>query len=239
MLLLLLLLLLFFTFKSQERSVQHSRHETSQQHSRHETITQQQHSRHETITRQQMEGLHYLIATLLKFMKKYNVEYWIIGGTLIGGIRNEPPGVLYWDDDADFGLLQEQEEKVKKMLKDPEFCELITVKEIFFGYQLYHKNVKIYIDLFVYENKSDNVYYPRGKNWQWDYILVDEVFPIEYKKFWDLMLPYPKQAVKLLKRGFGEQVLTHVKKWNHRVASNTSVAITKLDKTPLHLVTLF
>ena len=50
------------------------------------------------------------------FLTENNIQYFISSGTLIGAMRHK--GFVPWDDDFDTGVLREDFEKVKKILKD-------------------------------------------------------------------------------------------------------------------------
>lgn len=59
-----------------------------------------------------------LLAELIRVCDKYNLKYFLIGGSLIGAIRHK--GFIPWDDDIDVGLLREDYNKLLKVA-DKEF----------------------------------------------------------------------------------------------------------------------
>lgn len=186
--------------------------------------------------------LYFLLTTTLHFFKKYDIKYWIMSGTLLGGIRNDPPGMLYWDDDIDLGILEEEVSKLKRLLEDPEFNKMVNFNTFFGGYQFSTKTSKMHIDIFIYNkvlyNKNTELktrYKLQGPHFQHEFIeSKDEIFPTITRKFWNTNVEYPRQSVKLLKRAFGEDVLEYVHKWNHNQNSFTKIPITKQDRIPLH-----
>ena len=46
----------------------------------------------------------------IKIMEDNNIEYWIIGGTLLGSIRDK--GLISWDDDTDIAIMKENINKI-------------------------------------------------------------------------------------------------------------------------------
>ena len=50
-----------------------------------------------------------------RIMNKHNISYFMIGGTMLGAIRHE--GFIPWDDDMDFGVLREDYERAKDVIR--------------------------------------------------------------------------------------------------------------------------
>lgn len=46
--------------------------------------------------------LHEILIAVTKTFEEHNVKYWADSGTLLGALRNHPPGILRWDKDIDF-----------------------------------------------------------------------------------------------------------------------------------------
>lgn len=60
----------------------------------------------------QMESLR----ELDRICKKFDIQYWIAYGTLIGAVRHQ--GFIPWDDDLDVGMLREDYEKLIRIPKE-------------------------------------------------------------------------------------------------------------------------
>ncbi|MBY0011668.1 LicD family protein [Paenibacillus typhae] len=57
-----------------------------------------------------------LIAKLKEVCEKYNLKFFMSGGTLLGAVRHQ--GFIPWDDDADFLMPREDFERLKKIAPD-------------------------------------------------------------------------------------------------------------------------
>ena len=57
-----------------------------------------------------------LICEVDRICKKRNIQYNMVGGTMLGAIRHK--GYIPWDDDADIGFLREEYEKFRQACKE-------------------------------------------------------------------------------------------------------------------------
>lgn len=114
------------------------------------------------LSNEQMEQLHKIELEMLievdRICNKNNIRYTIIGGTLIGAIRNK--GFIPWDDDVDIAMLRSDYEKFRVACKKDldktrfYFQDDRNTKGYRWGYgKLRRKNT-----LFVRENQEHMIY---------------------------------------------------------------------------------
>lgn len=107
------------------------------------------------------------------FCKKNDLKYWLDYGTLLGAIRHK--GYIPWDDDIDIGMLREDYSKAEKLFniqsngkivfKTPQndktyrypFGKLIRTDTVLDEYGNKGIRTGVYIDVFPYDNASNNV----------------------------------------------------------------------------------
>lgn len=112
-----------------------------------------------------------LLSQFIKVCEKYNLTYFLIGGSLLGAVRHR--GIIPWDDDIDVGMPRKDYDKFLKLgfeFKAPYFLQTPYSDEgyaysyakirntettcIVPMFQYQHFNHGIFIDIFPYENWS-------------------------------------------------------------------------------------
>lgn len=110
---------------------------------------------------------------LISICEKYNLRYYLIGGTLIGVLRHH--GFIPWDDDIDVGLPRPDYNKfVKVAAKElPEFMDIKTMtsdpnykcyftrlinnkKKIYWDHGQYKAKIGVWMDVFPLDGLPDN-----------------------------------------------------------------------------------
>lgn len=46
-----------------------------------------------------IDNMYNLFKFMIQFFDRHDITYWAVCGTLIGALRNRPPGPVRWDDD--------------------------------------------------------------------------------------------------------------------------------------------
>jgi phosphorylcholine metabolism protein LicD len=129
--------------------------------------------------------LYEQIALIHTVCDKYNITYWLIGGSLLGQIRHN--SIIPWDDDTDVGIFVEDKNRLKELLLEAGKRVEMTVWDSVHGLKLKClRNENIGTDLFIYHKNKINwngkfidAYVLASdrsrKEWPNDYFLVNEV----------------------------------------------------------------
>ena len=115
----------------------------------------------------------------------YEVDYWAIGGTLLGAIRHG--GLIPWDDDGDIAIMKKDQKKLWGLRKNFKKCGYTIVKD-FVGYKIFYTKRKKrrgfpysfpFVDVFVYKNMPDGkIRFDSSdvrKTWPKDWFLQSEL----------------------------------------------------------------
>lgn len=65
------------------------------------------------ITKKESDSLYKLMKFIHDVCTKHGIEYFIIGGTLLGAVRHQ--GLIPWDDDGDIAIMQKDAKKFAKL----------------------------------------------------------------------------------------------------------------------------
>lgn len=148
-----------------------------------------------------------------KETKKYGIKSFLSFGGLLGSVRTGD--MIPWDDDLDICVVHESEEDrkhieniINNIYKD---SENMYVKKFHFGFRIFYKKLKPFVDIFFiskqkgiynYTSKKMRNSYPR----HWFY--PDEINKLSTCKLGDKYFPCPSNALNSLLRGYGDDCMS-------------------------------
>ena len=186
----------------------------------------------------------YDITTLFE---KYNIEYYIDGGTLLGAVRHK--GLIPWDDDLDVEVLQKNE----SVLKSDNFKRILNKKgydiiQYRLGYKIFKingRNIENYkwkypfLDVFISkieDGRTKLVLSDKDNQWDKCHFLKDELYPLKKYKFGKIEVNGPNNPYEYLTKCYGKDWNSvKYQEWNHknetRIQKVKSV-LTEEDRNP-------
>ncbi len=172
-------------------------------------------------------------------LKKNNVKFWLIGGTLLGKMRHN--SIIPWDNDVDLAILEEDYDKVYKIFKNKIFkgmkrnpvCIGCTERSIF-NYtteslallgnviQISFKGMNGNIDLISYSRKNGRVFPSKllfRMTFPKDNFENKDIFPLQKTLFEGREVRVPNKAKKILNKVYKGWKKTAVIANTHSVKS--------------------
>jgi lipopolysaccharide cholinephosphotransferase len=133
-----------------------------------------------------------ILCELDAICKENDINYFIMGGTIIGSVRHK--GFIPWDDDIDIGMMRKDYDKLKQVLKDSDRLDVLEFYNFNGLYRipkvvLKNSETKLAIDiiLFDYTNFAD-------------YDIPEEATLEEkYDIVWNVQMKYRNKYVRKLK----------------------------------------
>ena len=150
--------------------------------------------------------------------KVFKIDYFLVGGSLIGQCRHNTP--IPWDDDGDICVFDKDINKLRNLSKylNQQPRQNYILIETYPGFVFRRKKSKTFIDIFCL-SKHNNYYkygypYINGKPtfkisriFKKEVYLENDIFPIKRGKFCDYEVSIPNNYVKILNSHYGKDVL--------------------------------
>lgn len=176
----------------------------------------------------EVEAMYEITEFVTEIFTQEKINYWLWRGSLIGALRNQPPGPLLWDNSVDLAILQEEQKKLSRLIKKEKFSSTVEAISTEFGYQMrlqrYKANTAIrksfYLNIFVLTKRNGK----HGKKWYckspkyeaFFYKNLQEIFPLQKCQFWDLMLNCPNDP-ETVNRGYKGGIMKWATIYNHNI----------------------
>ena len=159
--------------------------------------------------------LRNLLKQTVELLEKYNIRYWITGGTLLGAVRHN--GFIPWDDDVDLCVDETNEARLWDAFHFPFRLEYNP----YVGYKVYCDHVPsdllsqtcygIFIDLFMMSPKNEGFYALSRESarnvWPEEFWKKEILFPLRRYSFEGLSLWGPANALRYIKKMYGGNAL--------------------------------
>lgn len=139
-----------------------------------------------------------LLKDIHDFCEEKGIKYFLIGGSLLGAIRNN--GIIPWDDDIDISFLEEDYQKFKEVNDKFVWDDVPTCRRLKYKEKSYP-----FIDVFIMK-RIENKYVYRNelarKFWPKEYLVSDEIYPLKKHKFEDMEVYIPDKSKNFLDRSY-------------------------------------
>ncbi len=177
-----------------------------------------------TITKKQSDSLYRLMKFIHDVCVEHNIQYWIIGGTLLGAVRHQ--GLIPWDDDGDVAILEKDAKKFAKLIpafedagydidNSPDEDKEPCVKNKSCSYIINGRGKNdLGCDVFIMKNKHTkkgdiitfaDTYWEKADNGgKRCYFLKNHVFPLLPLRFGNFYLYGPNNAISHLNMCYGD-----------------------------------
>lgn len=155
--------------------------------------------------------LYCILKNVTDVLERYQIEYFIFFGTLLGGVRHQ--GLIPWDTDIDIVINYKDIEKILHILQhelgNQYFIENQSSPNIAGGLLrvfLSKKNT-LHVDLFAYIEEEENIVFAYHRK-----IKKETLFPLTKIKLYEKSFWAPNNAKKHLKAIYGDDCMTYAYK---------------------------
>ncbi|MBE6835628.1 MAG: LicD family protein [Ruminococcaceae bacterium] len=133
-----------------------------------------------------------ILCELDAICKENSIDYWVMGGTIIGSVRHK--GFIPWDDDVDIGMMRKDYDKLKEVLKNSDKLDVLEFYNFNGLYRipkvvLKNSETKLAIDIILFDFTDFSDYD----------IPEDATLEEKYDIVWDVQKVYRQRYVRKLK----------------------------------------
>eukprot|EP00977_Amphora_coffeiformis_P016424 scaffold5092_cov179-Amphora_coffeaeformis.AAC.8 len=178
-------------------------------------------------TQAETNYLYDLLVAVTDALEAANITYVIAGGTLIGALRNRPPGMMRWDDDLDIVVPEyDYARTAEALFTDGRFHFRTysdkTHNDQFYKVGLAGRGGGDNMDIFQVAYREKKIGQGGDKAWRlvlvnstilfemynMDYFTQEELFPTRPCAFYDLVVQCPANGVAPLQRTYGNDIFS-------------------------------
>jgi lipopolysaccharide cholinephosphotransferase len=170
-----------------------------------------------------VDQVYYLIEKLNAIADKHGLKYWATAGTLLGALRHK--GMIPWDDDGDFAILESDVVKLKDMKEDLA-AEGIMLEDAPLGLcklkltyekrkELFQTDEEADLDFVTVQKDKQNRWIPSNDSYFALYpkeiFFTEEITSLQKVPFGPrgITVPVPKNAERFVQRVYGEDCLDY------------------------------
>lgn len=153
--------------------------------------------------------LYEMLEIVHRVCKQHAITYWVIGGTLLGLARHGH--IIPWDDDADVGIFDSEEERLFSCMTDYLKGTEVSVIRSEHGLKVKCMRQKgVGVDVFIYKRDGDRVVLAKNvsaKCWPRDYFLTSETDALENRKLGPIVVSAVPNGLRYCKQVYGENCM--------------------------------
>ncbi len=169
------------------------------------------------ITESEVSQIYYLFENLIKILNKQEIEYWVIGGTVLGSVRHGQ--IVPWDDDVDIGIYEKDLDKLLRLNDELKKFGFEIIKHWHIYKFRFIGQEYPFIDIFLYveENGQYQMNHPvLRKTWPNEYYKKEELYPLKKYKFGNIICNGPNYPLDYLDRMYSMWEFIGIQSYDHK-----------------------
>jgi hypothetical protein len=167
--------------------------------------------------------IYQMLKVIDMLFTKYDIPYWIDGGTALGAVRHQ--GCIPWDDDADLVFYIEDQDRILALKDEFAMYGFYLTQDNLIRLRASQTEQYPYVDLAGYTLCPDNAYrfdWEEARKYYYHkfYWLSQEVHSLVRVPFGPLMLHAPNDMIRYVLTGYGKDCLSHATFQKHHGGKN-------------------